>query len=175
MEYQREVPRQPQEIEGLETSRAFVTALRAISVHFDQMVENFAWCAGQIAGSKDAPERIIGMMEFAVRYKQFGIEEAVRAVTENSGVEAKMSLQGSPATETGVVIGFADAHYGSNGEPLFDGIAVVANRKGQEVLVGVTIATDGRVVINQEEMQLDDKQTRDYIKDLSRKTRKLIQ
>lgn len=172
MEYQREVARQPQEIEGMETSRAFVAGLRAMSVDFDQMVDNFAWCAGQIAGSKDAPERIIGMMEFAVRYKQFGMDEAVRAVTENSGVEASMGLQGSPATERGIVIGFADAHYGPKDEPLFDGIAVVANRKGQEVLVTVTIATDGRVVINGEENQLDDKQTRDYIRELSKKKRK---
>ena len=177
MEMQREVPRSVEEIEDAESSHAFaqfVSGLRTMSVDIDAMVENFAWCAGQIAGAGDAPARIRGMIDFAIGYRKFGLENAVRSITENSGVRVNLGVPNTREVEKpGLIVGFTDAHLGTHDEPLFDGIAVVEDSRGRGVFVAVTIAVDGETVINGEEDQLDIPETKEYMKELSGEVNRL--
>lgn len=172
LEYPREAQR-PQtavKADSEAVSKDFVAGLQTMSTEFDELVENFAWCAGQLLGDRDADARILGMIEFAVVYKQFGIDTAVQAVVDNSGVlvEARISRT-SEIREPAVIIGFTDARYGPNGERLFDGVGMVKDRKGREALVAVEITPKGRTTIKPADEQIDEPETKRFMKELGRK------
>ena len=125
-----------------------VSGLQAMSVEFDRLVFDFALAAGQIAGDPDAPARIIGMMEFAVAYHQFGLETAMDAIGDNSGVRVDIVSgedgKGRKVTP-GILVGLigAEGSFRGGGRRVFNGVAVVEDRRGRERFIAVSITPDG--------------------------------
>lgn len=162
MEYEerRRVVRQDDEAAFSE----FVGGLQLMSTLLERHVDNFAWCAAQIAGSSDAPARIRGMMEFALRLREFGFEAACQAVEKNAGIRVNVAVPRTGRNVSGIVVGLTDASYHTR---FFKGVAVVANSRGQEAFVNVRIRPNGATFLHLEDQQPDQPETRRLMRDLT--------
>lgn len=155
-----------------EAFREFVAGLQVMSTDFDRHVQNFAWCAGQIVGDPDASAQIRGMMEFALRLQEFGLESALDAVRDNSGVSVRVTISESRTREKlGIVVGIVGARY-VNKQKVFDGVAVMENSRGQEAFVRVGIRPNGETFLQQETLQTEDPETVRLMRELYPKARK---
>lgn len=167
MEYEhpQETQRATQHDTDAAAFREFVAGLQVMSTLLDQHAMNFAWCAAQIQGDRDAPTRILGMIGFAVRLRDFGFEEACRAVDENAGVRVNVAAPRSRRNIPGIVVGLVDASFDGE-EKSFSGVAVVENSRGQEAFVNVRIRPNGETYLLPQDEQRDDPETRRLMRDL---------
>lgn len=161
MEYER--PRVAQQDDEVAFSE-FVGGLQLISTLLYRHVQNFAWCASQVAGSPDAPARIREMMRFALMLGEFGFEAACQAVERNAGVRVNVAVPETGRNVSGIVVGFTDASYNTRS---FKGVAVVANSRGQEAFVNVRIRPNGVTFLHLEDQQPDQPETRRLMRDLT--------
>ncbi len=142
------------------TFREFVKGLEAIA-DVDRVTQNFAWCAAQLMGDPDAAAKIGGMIDFAFAYHEAGIDQALAAIEEESGIAVRITVSGrkeqsglgqtsrvSPTvTEIeGLVVGLIGME-GTPRERIFTGVAVVENIRGQEIFVPVTLNPDGQTTM----------------------------
>jgi hypothetical protein len=166
-EYQRPIP-QPRATEPLvapavandaevqrKAFKEFVLGLQTMSTDFGRLVFNFGQAAALIAGDLDAPARIRGMMEFAAAYHQFGLETAMDAIGDHSGVRVDMisGTDRGPARVTpAIVVGLLGAHESlPTGERSFDGVAMVEDARGRERFVAVSIRPDGHTQLHRDQ------------------------
>lgn len=146
--------------------RDFVASLQMLEPQFDHLVQNFAWCAGQIAGEPNAPAQLRAMMEFARKYHQFGLDRAVESIEDNSGIPTDIAIPTveitpdrrirtklnhiSPTTP-GIIVGLIGARYRTpSADPTFEAVAVIHDEKGREEFVGINISPDGITSLNLE-------------------------
>lgn len=128
----------------------FMRGLQMMSVNFERLTFDFAWAAAQIAGSPDAPERIRGMMEFAFDYHLFGLDRALTAIDESTGVPVNIlkGRDGGPVEFIpGRIVGLVGAHFYPSGR-LFDGVAAIEDSRGRERFIAVSIRPDGLTQIH---------------------------
>lgn len=151
MEYER--PRQEPAVQrdvSTEAFRQFVVGLQVMSTDFDSHVQNFAWCAGQIAEDPNAEAQLRGMMEFALQLQRFGMESALKAVQKNSGVPVRVTIPESRTKKRpGLIVGLTGARYVGRQkiQKIFDGIAVITNSRGQDAFVQVGIKPNGETIL----------------------------
>lgn len=143
----------PQELERARV--AFVRGLQMLSTHYEALVQNFGWCAAQIAGDEDTPANIRGMMEFAQAYHEFGLDTALQAIQDTSGVSINVQVpevvKGARRRDRvhtpGLVVGIVNVEK-RRGHLIFDGVAIVLNDLGDHVVVPVWIFPDGTVILD---------------------------
>lgn len=139
--------------------REFFAGLQAMSTQFDAMVQNFAWCAAQAAGAQYASSQLRGMLEFAQAYHKFGLETAISAIGENSGVPVDLLALGDKGMpgwyQNSIIVGLIGAEYipeeytkGKKPMLVFDGVAVIHGERGRETFVPVWIRPDGLVMLH---------------------------
>jgi len=137
--------------------RDFVTGLHVMSTRFDALVQNFAWCAGRIAGNPSAPAQLRGMMDFAQAYHQFGLEIAMKAIEKNSGVPVEVitpdvqngiTVTTESPHQAGLIVGLVGAEYTKDRIMVFDGVAMIADRRGREIFVPVYIQPNGLTILH---------------------------
>lgn len=151
-----ERPSQAQrEQEDAAAFREFVAGLQMLSRLMEVHSRNFAWCAAQLMGSPDAPERIKGMIEFAVRMHAHGLETSRAAIRENQGVRVDVAIPRSRAEIPGIVVEIDDGMQ-FDGRVVFAGIALVKNRRGQEMFARVEITPNGETCLLPEHKQPDE-------------------
>jgi hypothetical protein len=133
--------------------REFVAALRAMSVDPEALAMNFGWCAAQIVGAPDAPAKIRGMLEFALAYRQAGMEAALGVLRANVGVPVRV-ISGEDGVgkrlTPGLIIGLVGVEQDPR-ETFFNGVALVRSTRGRERLVAVTIGTDGHTQLHRDQ------------------------
>ena len=147
----------------------FFLGIRAMSQDFDRIAQNFGWCAAQIAGDNDAPTIMSGMMEFALRYQEFGLETALGAIEESSGVEVgirvKRYSEGPDETRSGLIVGLIGASQRKK-QQVFSGIAVIENSRSQQAFVEVDINSRGDIFLAPSGTQPKYPETRRLMRDL---------
>lgn len=139
----------------------FVAGLQAMTTQYDALIANFAWEAGQIAGSTDAPARMMGMVQFANAYKEFGLEVALGAIDRTSGVPVDIEWPdefGRPykkpqVFEEGLIVGLTGVESDPT-DPTFNGVAMTTGRDGRETFFPVRIKPDLRTVLELETVHL---------------------
>ena len=157
----------------------FVQGLQTMSADFDRHVQNFAWCAGQIAGDPNSSAQLVGMMEFALQLHELGLETAIQAVEVNSGLPVSIVIleveqpekegllivkQGSKR-KPGIIVGITGVSY-VNRDKVFDGIAVMQNSRGQESFIAVGIRPNGETFLRPDLSQPQYPETARLMKEL---------
>lgn len=163
-EYSRSQERDTHETDSAASFREFVAGVQAMTVHFDTMLANFAWCAAQIAGDTRIPEQIRSMMEFAARYHEAGLDTALAAIEENSGIYIPLQISQSRQLPC-ILIGLTGAALDGK-QKYFSGIAMVENSRSQEAFVNVRVKPNGETFLNPNDPQREDPETVLLIKDL---------
>lgn len=84
------------------------------------MAANFGWCLAQLAGEPGYEAQFRGMVDFLRRYEEAGLERALDAIDEVSGIPVILAADGM-GTREGRVVGLLDAR--ERGVGHFTGVA----------------------------------------------------
>lgn len=160
MEYER--PRQESAVQqdaSQEAFRRFIAGLQAMSLYLEGHVQNFAWCAGQIARNHSASSELRGMLEFGLRLQEFGLEIALDEMRENAGIPVTVAIPESRTREKpGIICGIVGAKV-VNGQKVFDGVVMMLNSRGQEAFVKVDISPNGETSLQHESVEIKEPET----------------
>lgn len=161
MQKEQDFAKDPQQAAKAE----FVRALNLLSTHFDQLVENFTWCASQLMASPDGSAKVWAMIDFSARYHEFGARMAMETIGRNSGIQTNVGVPGLDREIPGIIVGLNDARYIRKAQ-VFEGVAVVKNSRGQEVFVKVGIFPNGDAFLCPPKAQNLEPETRCLLRDL---------
>ena len=152
-----------------------VRSLQMMGGQLDAMLQNFGWCAAQIAGDADSPALLRGMMEFGRAYHEFGLEIAANAIESTSGVLVDVVIPDVEFVEgtdrwrlrttrvddkkPGYIVGLI----GISRSGRFNGIAVMKDSRGREDFYAVRIfESTGLTMLDPEHLRPSNKGKSSY-------------
>lgn len=147
----------------------FLGGLQMLGELLDKHMQNFSWCAAILAGSPDAPEQLLAMLEYGRMYREYGMQEAEEAIDDGSGITFPISVRGSDKTRQlpGIVTALIDAK-GEGKRKRFIAVAIVPNQIGQETIVEVEIEQNGQASLKPEGLERGLAENDPHVKRLQR-------